>query len=243
MSEVFKYRLYPTKKQIDMLAEQLDGHRYLYNQALAQRKDAYEKTGKEVGIDVGLQSFIATSDGNQIENPRYFRKAERQLAKAQKRLSRRKRGSKRRRKARILVAKKHERIANQRLDFCHKVAHFFVQNYDGFAVAALNIKGMVKNKYLSKSISDASWGIFLNILKGKAESAGRWYKEVSPQGTSQMCSNCGKIVNKSLAVRIHNCPFCGLSLDRDVNAALNILKLARTEPSALATTPVVSPRN
>lgn len=88
---------------------------------------------------------------------------------------------------------------------------------------------MLKNKYLARSISDASWGIFLTILKAKAENAGRWYQEVTPDGTSQACSQCGSIAKKSLAVRVHNCPHCGLSLDRDINAALNIL--ARTEPS------------
>lgn len=90
---------------------------------------------------------------------------------------------------------------------------------------------MVKNKHLSKSISDAGWGMFLNILKCKAENAGRWYQEVIPNGTSQRCSQCGSIVKKSLSVRVHDCPFCGLSLNRDINAALNILQKARIEPS------------
>lgn len=187
------------------------------------------KTGKEVGIDVGLNAFISTSDGQQISSPKYLKLAEKKLAKAQRCLSRREKGSARRQKARVLVAKHHEKIANQRLDFCHKVAHSLVQKYDGFAVEALNVRGMVKNRYLAKSISDASWGLFLTILKSKAESAGRWYREVAPNGTSQICSQCGQIVKKPLAVRIHNCPHCGLSLDRDINAARNIL--ARTEPS------------
>jgi putative transposase len=187
------------------------------------------KTGKNIGIDVGLNAFITTSDGDQIPSPKYLRSSKKKLAKAQRRLSRRKKGSIRRSKARILLAKHHEKIVNQRLDFCHKVAHSLVQKYDGFAVEALNIKGMVKNKRLAKSISDASWGMFLNILRYKAENAGRKYQEVTPRGTSQECSSCGNIVKKSLAVRIHNCPYCGLSLDRDINAALNIL--ARTELS------------
>jgi len=187
------------------------------------------KTGKNVGIDVGLNAFISTSDGKQVSSPEYLKLAERKLAKAQRRLSRKKKGSNRRKKARVLVAKHHEKIANQRLDFCHKIACSLVQRHDGFAVEALNIKGMMKNRYLAKPISDASWGIFLSILKVKAESAGRWYQEISPNGTSQRCSACGEVVRKSLAVRAHNCPFCGLSLDRDINAALNIL--ARTGPS------------
>ncbi|GFP19417.1 putative transposase [Candidatus Hakubella thermalkaliphila] len=377
MIKVFKYRLYPTKKQAGFLVFQLEGHRYLYNQALAQRKELYQQTGKgigyslqatallpklrkeneqlafcnysslqqtlrrldkafkaffariksgekagpprfksaerfntisyatlgdgcqikenrlylqnvgcikvkwhrsikgkvktlsitrrngkwyvsfavecdpeplpkigkEVGIDLGLKAFVATSDGQQIEAPKYLRKSEKKLVKAQKRLSRRQKGSSRRRKAGVLLAKKHEEVANQRLDFCHKVAYCLVKAYDGFAVETLKVKAMVQNKYLSKSISDASWGMFLLILKGKAESAGRWYREVPSNGTSQRCSGCGEIVKKSLAVRTHNCPHCGLVLDRDQNAALNILKRAWTGPSALASKFEVSPRS
>lgn len=187
------------------------------------------QTGKNVGIDVGLNAFVTTSDGLQIESPKYLRKAEKQLAKSQRRFCRRKKGSARRRKARLMVAIHHEKISNQRLNFCHKTAYSLIKSYDGLAVEALNIKGMIRNRHLAKSISDASWGMFLMILKSKAESAGRWYQEVAPNGTSQECSSCGEIVKKSLAVRVHNCPHCGLSLDRDVNAALNIL--ARTGPS------------
>lgn len=369
MIKVFKYRLYPTKKQAGCLAFQLEGHRYLYNQALAQRKEIYQqtgkglrysdqatallpklrkendqlafcnysslqptlrrldkafkaffarikagekagpprfksaerfntifyavlgdgcqikkdrlylqnvgylkvkwhrsmegkvktlsitrrnnrwyvsfvvetepkllpKTGREIGIDMGLQAFLSTSDGQQVEAPKYFRSSEKQLAKAQRRLSRRKKGSNRRKKARLLVAKKYEKITNQRLDFCHKVAHSLVQRYDGFFVENLNIKGMVRHKYLSKSVSDAAWGMFLSILKSKAENAGRRYREVSPNGTSQRCSGCGETVKKSLSTRIHRCPFCGLLLDRDINAAINIQRLGRSLQGGAAT--------
>lgn len=188
------------------------------------------KTGKEVGIDMGLNFFATLSDGLKIEAPKFLRKYEKLLKKAHRRLSRRKKGSNRRKKARKILARIHEKIANQRLDFCHKVSHSLVKNYDGFAVEALNIEGMVKNRYLAKSINDASWGMFLNILKYKAENAGRWYQEVTPNGTSQNCSTCGMVVEKSLATRVHNCPNCGLSLDRDINAAINILK-AGMQPS------------
>jgi len=198
---------------------------------------------KSVGIDIGLNYFITTNEGQQIDAPQYFRKSEKKLAKAQKKLSRRKKGSKRRNKARILLSNQYEKISNQRLDFCHKIAYSFVQEYDDIAVEKLNIKGMVQNKYLSKSIDDASWGIFLNILKAKAENAGRRFQEVSAKNTSQICSSCGVIVKKSLAVRKHVCPSCGLSLSRDQNAALNILKRARMEPSVLAMKFVVSPRS
>jgi putative transposase len=201
------------------------------------------KTGKEIGIDMGLASFATFTDGTQVETPSFFCKSEKLLKKAQQRLARRKKGSKRRAKARYLVARVHEKITNQRLDFCHKLTYSLVESYDGFAVENLNIKAMVQNRRLSKSISDASWGTFLSILKSKAENAGRWYQEVAPQGTSQKCSSCGEVVKKSLKVRIHDCPHCGLSLDRDLNAALNILQLARTGPSALAVKSAVSPRS
>ena len=187
------------------------------------------KTGNSIGIDVGLNSFLTTSEGYQIEAPEYYRNAERKLIKAQRVLSRRKKGSNRRKKARKLVANQHEKTANQRLNFCHKVANELVKENDSIAVEALNIKNMVKNRHLAKSITDASWGMFLLILKSKAENAGREYQAVNPHGTSQKCSSCGSVVKKSLAVRVHKCPSCGLKLDRDINAAKNIL--ARMEPS------------
>jgi putative transposase len=233
----------PLKGKIKTLSVTRRNRKWYVSFVVECSSEPVPETGKEIGIDVGLKAFITTSDGGQIEPPKYLRKSEKQLAKAQKKLSRRQKDSNRRRKAARLVAKKHEHITNQRLDFCHKVAFSLVKAYDGFAVETLNIKGMVKNKHLSKSISDASWGIFLRVLKGKAESAGRWCREVPSNGTSQMCSNCGEIVKKPLAIRTHNCPHCGLILDRDLNAAKNILKRARTGPSVLAVNLAVSPRS
>lgn len=180
-------------------------------------------TGKEIGIDVGLEAFAVDSEGHKVENPKYLRQAEAILRRAQRRLSRRKKGSNRRKKARILVAKAHEHIRNQRLDFLHKTANYYVANYDRIYVEDLNVKGMVRNHYLAKSISDASWGVFFNYLSYKAESAGREVIRVNPNGTSQICSGCHEKVDKSLAVRIHCCPYCGLVMDRDENAARNIL--------------------
>ncbi len=199
------------------------------------------KTGKIIGIDVGLNAFIATNTGDKIIKPKHLKNAEKELTKAHQRISRRKKGSNRRRKAVKLLAKKYEKVVNRRIDFYHKTSAEIVKHYDGFAVENLNIKNMVKNHRLAKSIHDAGWGIFLNILKYKAESAGKWYMEVSPNGTSQICSSCGNIVKKSLGIRIHNCPHCGLSLDRDTNAAINIL--ARTEPSVLAAKFAAPPRS
>jgi len=181
-------------------------------------------TGKAVGIDVGLESFATLSNGTQIANPRYYRAAERKLKQAQRRLSRRVKGSSRRRKARELLAKAHLKVKRARQDFGHKTARALVNEYDHIAVEKLNIRGMVRNHPLAKSISDAGWGLFLLILIAKAASAGRVVVEVNPAGTSQMCAQCGESVPKRLAVRWHSCPSCGCELHRDHNAALNILK-------------------
>lgn len=376
MLKSYKYRLYPTKKQSDFLIVQLDGHRFLYNQALAERKEIYEKekrgisytdqatrllpqlkkesdklftcnysslqqtlrrldksfkaffrrikagekpgyprfkpadrfntinyavlgdgcqikdnrlyiqnaghikvkwhrqisgniktlsvtrrnnkwyvifsvefeniplpkTGKKIGIDMGLEKFITSSDGQYKGSPdKFLKKSEKRLISASQRLSRRKKGSNRRKKARALLANIHEKINNQRLDSYHKKTCELVKNYDSFTVEKLNIRNMVKNHHLAKSISDAAWGMFLSILKSKAENAGRKFIEVSPRNTSQMCYSCGQIVKKSLSVRVHKCPHCGLILDRDINAAINIL--ARTEPSVLAAKFAAPPRS
>ena len=180
-------------------------------------------TGKAVGIDVGLESFATLSDGTQIANPRYYRAAERKLKQAQRRLSRRTKGSNRRRKARELLAKAHLKVKRARQDFAHKTARALVNDYDQIAVEKLNIRGMVRNHPLAKSISDAGWGLFLSILIAKAASAGRVVVEVNAAGTSQMCARCGASVPKRLSVRWHSCPYCGCELHRDHNAALNIL--------------------
>lgn len=181
-------------------------------------------TGKAVGVDVGLESFATLSNGVRIANPRYYRVAERKLKQAQRRLSRRVKGSNRRRKARELLAKAHLKVKRARQDFAHKTARALVNDYDHIAVEKLNIRGMVRNHPLAKSISDAGWGLFLRILIAKAASAGRIVVEVNPAGTSQTCAQCGESVPKRLAVRWHSCPYCGCELHRDHNAALNILK-------------------
>jgi putative transposase len=181
-------------------------------------------TGKAVGVDVGLESFATLSNGVQIANPRYYRAAERKLKQAQRRLSRRMKGSNRRRKARELLAKAHLKVKRARQDFAHKTARSLINEYDQIAVEKLNIRGMMRNHPLAKSISDAGWGLFLSILIAKAASAGRVVVEVNPKGTSQLCAQCGESVPKRLAVRWHACPYCRCELHRDHNAALNILK-------------------
>ena len=180
---------------------------------------------RAVGIDVGLESFAVTSDGEYIENPRYLRGAEAILRVSQRSVSRKKKGGSNRRKAVKLLAKNHLKVKRQRADFAHKVADNLVKNYGRIAVEDLRIKNMVRNHHLARSISDAGWGQFVNILSYKAEYAGREFVQVNPNGTSQICSGCGSTVQKSLSTRIHNCPTCGLSLNRDFNAALNIKRL------------------
>ncbi len=377
MLKTYKYRLYPTKKQVNFLTFQLDGHRFLYNAALAQRKEVYEKenksvnysgqavnllpklkkengnmalcnysslqqtlrrldksfkaffrrvkagekpgyprfkaadrfntinyaklgdgcqikddklyiqnagyvkvkwhraitgsvktlsvirrnykwyvmfsvefesvplpkTGKRIGIDMGLINLIASSDKKHKDKPdKFLRKSEKRLIKAAQRVSRRKKGSNRRKKARVLLAKTHEKIANQRLDSYHKKSNKLVKEYDSFAVEKLNIKNMVKNHRLAKSISDAAWGLFLSILKSKAENAGREFKKVNPRNTSKTCSVCGSVYkDMNLSVRKWTCPVCNTAHDRDDNASVIIL--ARAEPSVLAAKSAAPPRS
>jgi len=184
-----------------------------------------------VGIDVGLNSFVTLSTGEHIDNPKWFRNSEGRLAHHQKSLSRKKLGSQNRNKQRVKVAKLHERVANQRKDFHHKLSRQLVDKYDLVAYEDLNIKGMKKNHHLAKSISDAGWGQFVAFVSYKAEYAGGIAIAVNPSGTSINCSACGFPVLKSLATRVHRCPNCGLIMDRDENAARNIL--ARALPQEL----------
>ncbi len=185
----------------------------------------------DIGIDVGLKSFLTDSEGHTVDNPHFYRTSQRTLRRKQRTLSRRKKGSHRRRKAALNVAKTHLKITRQRRDHHFKVAKQYADNYHHIAVEDLAIPNMVKNHKLAKSIMDASWGAFLDILSEKAERAGHQVIRVNPRFTSQKCYQCGEIVQKSLSVRTHLCPFCGYVADRDVNAAKNILLQARTWPS------------
>ncbi len=185
----------------------------------------------DIGIDVGLKSFLTDSEGNTVDNPRFYRTSQRTLRRKQRQLSRRKQGSHRRRKAAKNVAKTHLKIERQRRDHHFKTAKPYAEGYQLIAVEDLQITNMVKNHHLAKSIMDASWSAFLNILSDKAERAGHCVRRVNPRFTSQQCHQCGEIVQKSLSVRTHMCPCCGYVADRDVNAANNILGKARAWPS------------
>lgn len=167
---------------------------------------------KAIGIDVGLSHFVTLSNGEQIDNPRFFRTDEKALAKAQ------------RREKRKAARRIRERIANRRRNFAHQISHALVSMFGIIAFESLNIKGMVRNHSLAKSISDAAWNQLVQFTNYKAESAGRTCVQVDPRNTSQTCSTCGLVAKKTLRERIHDCS-CGIRLDRDHNAAINILSL------------------
>lgn len=178
---------------------------------------------QHVGIDVGLATFATTSDGEKVENPRFFRADERALAKVQRRLSKEEKGTPARRKRRKPVARVHERIAFRRHNFVHQTARRIVNQYGFIAVEDLLIARMGQHPTLAKSIHDASWGMFARVLSEKAASAARTYVAVNPAYTSQDCSSCGARQVMPLSERVYCCPSCGIEIDRDLNAALNIL--------------------
>jgi putative transposase len=177
-----------------------------------------------VGVDFGLNSLVALSDGTLIEAPRSYRGAEERLRRAQRSLSRKTRGSRNREKARRRVASVCERVANQRRDYAYKTARSIVNRYERVYVEDLKVQNMMRSRRLSKSLGDAGWGMLRNALTYMAERSEGVTAFVNPRGTSQTCSGCGAYVEKDLSVRTHRCPGCGLTIDRDVNAALNVLK-------------------
>jgi putative transposase len=183
-------------------------------------------TGRETGIDVGLKVFLATADGEVVENPRHYRRGEKRLAKAQRRVSRRTKESNRRKKAVQLLAKAHQHVRRQRRDHHHKTALALLRDDDTIYLEDLRVANLVRNRHLAKSISDAGWAAFRAafraILDAKAAWAGRQVVAVPPAYTSQDCSGCRARGPKGLSVRTHVCPSCGLVLDRDENAARNI---------------------
>src|SRR5512133_3004295 len=185
-------------------------------------------TGQAVGLDVGIHHLLATSAGEVVENPRWYRNAQAKLRILQRRVSRRKIGGANRRKAVLALQYQHAYIANSRKDFLNKVAHSLITRYDQIVLEDLQITGMVRNHHLSKSILDASWGYLKQRLADKAAEAGRQIVLVNPAYTSKTCSGCGELFpDLSLADRWIECA-CGLAIDRDVNAAINVLRVGRT---------------
>jgi putative transposase len=183
------------------------------------------KSQESVGVDVGLKEFAVLSNGEAIANPKFFRTEEKRLAKAQKRLSKAAKGTTDRQKRRKVVARVHERIANKRREFAHQESRKLVNKNAIIVFEKLNIRGMLKNHCLAKSIADAAWSQLVTFTSYKAENAGRYMVQVNPRNTSKMCSGCGELAEIDLSVRIFHCPGCGLTLDRDHNAAINILRL------------------
>jgi putative transposase len=183
-------------------------------------------TSREVGIDVGIHHLLATSENEVVDNPRWYPGEQRQLRILQRWVSRRTSGGSNRRKAVLALQRHHEHIANCRKDYLDKLVHRFIADYDALVLEDLRITGMVRNHHLSKSILDAGWGYLKQCLIDKAAEAGRQVMLVDPANTSRTCSSCGAIFpDLSLADRWVECS-CGLTMDRDVNAAWNILKRA-----------------
>ncbi|MBE9051391.1 transposase [Nostocales cyanobacterium LEGE 11386] len=203
----------------------------------ADIKVEIQPTNQIVGIDLGLKYFIADSKGNVEKSPQFYRKSEKQLNRANckksKKFSRERKKAKQRQsnnyhKARNRYARKHLRVSRQRKEYCKRLAYSVIQSNDLVAYEDLNVKGLVRNRNLAKSISDAGWYTFRQWLEYFGHKYGKVTVAVSPYNTSQNCSNCGTNVKKSLSTRTHVCPHCEYVEDRDVNAAINILKLGLT---------------
>jgi len=189
-------------------------------------KNEVAKTGKQIGIDLGLETFAVMSDGNTIERERFFKHEEDCLAKAQQALSKQEKGTPERKKKRRVVARVHERIYFKRDNFVHQHTKKSLDEYDGIVVEDLSIRGLTKNnkRCINKSIQDVAWGKFVTILSYKASSAGKKVVFVNPAYTSQTCSGCGYVQKLELSDRVYRCPQCGLEIGRDLNAARNIYR-------------------
>ena len=251
--KVSGWKLHPTKRRITFtdkkgigelkLLGKWDIHTYdlklIKRVRLVHRADGYycqfavkvdnsqplESTGNQVGLDVGLEYFYSDSNGNHVDNPRFLRKAEKNIKRAQRRIYKHKKGSNRRRKSREFYARKHLRVSRQRTEFAKRLALTLVWSHDLIAYEDLNVKNMVKNHCLAKSISDAAWSQFREWIEYFCDKYNRRYVAVAPHYTSQNCSSCGGKVKKSLSTRTHRCS-CGCELQRDHNAAINILNKA-----------------
>jgi putative transposase len=183
-------------------------------------------SAQKIGLDMGLESYAVLSNGEFIDNPRYIIKAEKRLKLLQRRLSRKKRGSARR-KARFRLAKQHIKVANQRADFLHKLSHRIAKSFSFIAIEDLNVKSMLNNHWLAKGITDASWNSFAQMLSYKAVTCGGQLVKVNPRNTSKTCSKCGTIAEMPLSKREFLCPSCGFACHRDLNASFNILMVSQ----------------
>ncbi|MCL4362258.1 transposase [Candidatus Parvarchaeota archaeon] len=206
-------------------------------QERAQLKVNPDTLHKVVGIDMGIKHFLGDSNSKVVENPRFLQKTADKIAMLQRQLAKKKKGSNRRNKVKLRLSKSYQHLQNQRKDFAHKLSTEYVKNYGIIAVENLNIQGMVRNNRLSKSIYDAAWNLFISYLSYKAESAGRILVKVDPKDTTQICSVCGRknTEHLQLSQRKFKCSYCKIELDRDINAARNILikALSGREPASM----------
>ena len=207
------------------IVHRADGY-YVQFGVKAERAIEHVPTGKQVGIDVGLKAYYTDSEGKTVDNPRHYRKAEKRLKRLHRNVSRKQKKSSNRKKARKHLARAYLKVQRQREDFARKTASTLVSSHDVIAYEQLQIRTMVRNHHLAKSIHDAGWGTFISWVKAYGLMHDIPIIAVAPQFTSQECSACGAMVKKSLSVRTHICTSCGVVLDRDHNAALNILAKA-----------------
>ena len=187
-----------------------------------------QETKRVVGIDLGLTDVVYDSEGNKVSNPRHLKNCSEKLAKTQRKLSKKKKGSNNRLKARLRVARQYEKLTNTRDDFLHKISRYYVNNYDAIGMEDMPIINMVHSR-LAKSILDACWGRLRQFMSYKAENAGKLYMPTNYRGTTQRCSQCGEIVKKELWNREHKCHNCGFVVPRDYNSALEIKRLMLIE--------------
>ena len=185
--------------------------------------------GRVVGLDLNIMNYLTDSNGVRVEHPHILLKLQKKLAREQRRLAKKDKGSKNGLKQIFKVAKVHEEVVDKRADFLHKLSRYYIENHDLVAVEDLSVREMMEFSYNARNTADSAWSTFINMLSYKAEGAGRMLVKVDPKNTTQQCSGCGNYVYKQLWVREHKCPSCGLVLDRDHNAAINILNKALLE--------------
>lgn len=188
------------------------------------------QSNKHVGIDVGIENLAITSDNEFFDNPHFLVKSEKRLKRLHRNLSRKKKGSNNRRKARYILSKQYVKVTDQRSDYLHKLSFSITKKYSFIAVEKLKIKNMVRDHHLAKSISDVSWYRFINMLSYKAVKCGGQLVQINPKNTSKTCSSCKTIVDMPLHKRQFKCPVCGLVIHRDLNAAINILRVGQDLP-------------
>lgn len=230
--EVRWHRVLPEGKLKNIVIVRKPSGWYVLLQIDMLEQPVEKSSNPPVGVDMGITHALALSDGTTFDSPKYLKQSLRKLRALQRSVARKNKGGKNRRKAVQKLARLHEHIANQRLDWWHKTTRQLVDTYGIIVLEDLSLKFMLRNGNLSRSAHDVGLGMFRSLLDYKAVEAGVEIAMVNPRNTSQACSGCGSIVSKNLSVRVHHCHDCGITLDRDVNAACNILSLGRRLPES-----------